>query len=129
MIYLVILFSSLYTFASTEIALQMVPRGKIFEEQGRDLILKTPSGTKVRIEFKRDGAFEEAKGMNLNHGDEFEPGDGLISLGTAAKEITKKLGMKPQGHWRLSQDQKLDWIYELGDELINARNGELISSK
>lgn len=129
MIHLILLFSCLLSFASAEIALQMVPRGKVFEEQGRDYILKTPSGTKIRIEFKRDGTFEEAKGMNLNYGDEFEPGEGLISLGTAAKEITKKIGTKPQGHWRLSKDTKLDWVYELGEELVNAKNGEFISSK
>lgn len=129
MIYIFFLLISISCFSSSETALQMVPHGKIFEEQGRDLILKTLSGTKIRIEFKRDGAFEEAKGMNLNLGDEFEPGEGLISLGSAAKEVTKKIGLKPQGHWRLSKDNKLDWIYELGSEVINAKTGELISSK
>lgn len=128
MIKYLLLFFSLNLYANPEIATQMVPKGRIYETEGRDIILRTMIGTKVRIEFKRNGGFQEAKGMNLNKGDEFEPGDGLISLGTAAKRLTKS-GFKPEGHWRLSEDNQFGWVYEIDQHLINAKTGDILVLK
>lgn len=105
-------------------ALSMVPRGKLDLQQGRDFTIKSLAGTKIRIEFRRNGKFEEASGDNLNKGDELEPGEGLISLGTAAQYIQEK-GIKPEGHWSLEQDPKLGWIYEVNHKhIIDAKTGK-----
>lgn len=96
------------------------------DQSGRDFIIKTGAGTKIGIEFERSGKFQEAKGNNLNRGDELEPGDGLISLSTAAQSLAKK-GIIPQGHWVLDRDPKHGWVYEFENTLINARNGHVIS--
>lgn len=96
------------------------------DQSGRDFIIKTGAGTKIGIEFERNGKFQEAKGNNLNRGDELEPGDGLISLSTAAQSLAKK-GIVPQGHWVLDLDPKHGWVYEFENTLISAKNGEVIN--
>lgn len=77
---LVLILSSLIrpSWGSREIAVSMVPRGKMIEENGREFLVKTTSGTKVIVEFHRQGGLQEASGKNLNQGDDLEPGDGLI---------------------------------------------------
>jgi hypothetical protein len=121
------LMSAGFLHASSEIALSMVPRSKLVEEIGKDFILRTQSGTKVHIEFTRTGILEEAKGKNLGQGDEFEPGDGLISLGTAARSL-EALGMKPTGLWNLEKDPELGWVYEIQNVLVDARDGKILKS-
>jgi hypothetical protein len=111
-----------------KIALSMVPRGKLVDTIGRDYIIKTPAGTKIEIEFKRSGKFDEAKGQNLNKGDELEPGEGLISLSSAA-QILNATGKKPEGHWRLEEDPDLGWIYELKMTIIHAKTGKIIQQE
>jgi hypothetical protein len=110
-----------------EKALSMVPRGKLIDQSGRDFIVKTAAGTKIEIEFKRDENFQEAKGNNLNRGDELEPGEGLLSLSTAAQALNKK-GISPQGYWVLDQDEKLGWVYEFENTLISAKSGIILKS-
>lgn len=112
-------------FASVEIARSMVPMGKIDETLGRDFIVKTRAGTRIGIEFTRQGRFEEASGKNLNKGDELEPGEGLISLGSAAR-IIDKAGQKPQGYWLLEKDQVMGWIYEINGIIVGAKTGEIL---
>ncbi len=126
-IYLCILAQCLSTcvFAATDIALSMVPRGKLVETIGRDFVIKTPAGTKIGIEFTRDGRLEEAKGVNLNKGDELEPGDGLLSLSSVA-QILQSTGFKPQGYWMLEQDKDMGWIYEFEGKIVNAKTGKII---
>lgn len=109
-----------------DLALSMVPRGKLMDQSGRDFIIKTGAGTKIGIEFERNGKFQEAKGNNLNRGDELEPGDGLISLSTAAQSLAKK-GVIPQGHWVLDHDSKHGWVYEFENTLISAKDGKILS--
>lgn len=121
----ILIFLSLSCFGETETAESMVPRGKVIEIFGRDYVVKTISGSKIVIEFKRDGFFQEATGKNLNQGDEFEPGDGLISLGSAAKRL-QDIGEKVRGHWRLEEDKKLGWIYEFENAVLNAKSGHII---
>jgi hypothetical protein len=123
---LVMLFSHSAFSLTPDLALSMVPRGKFEEQNGRDFTIKTGAGTKIGIEFERSGKFQEAQGNNLNRGDELEPGDGLISLSTAAQTLVKK-GITPQGHWVLDKDEKHGWVYEFENTLINAKNGELIN--
>jgi len=125
--WIVVMFLSHSAFSVTpDLALSMVPRGKLMDQSGRDFVIKTGAGTKIGIEFERNGKFQEAKGNNLNRGDELEPGEGLISLSTAAQSLAKK-GIVPQGHWVLDKDPKHGWVYEFENTLINARNGEVIS--
>jgi hypothetical protein len=124
-ILLIILSTTQLSYGAQEIALSMVPRGKLVDNFGRNFTVKTLAGTKINIEFKLDGKFDEARGLNLNKGDELEPGEGLISLSTAAQKLSQ-LGAKPQGYWHLEEDQKLGWVYEFEDKLVNARSGEII---
>lgn len=114
--------------SNTGMALSMIPKGKLVEQVGRDFIIKTEAGTKIHVEFKRNGNFEEAKGYNLNKGDDLEPGEGLISLSSAAHVLVKK-GIVPQGAWHLDQDEKLGWVYEMENTLINAKTGKIISAE
>lgn len=123
---LVMLFSHSAFSLTPDVAISMVPRGKLMDQSGRDFIIKTGAGTKIGIEFERNGKFQEAKGHNLNRGDELEPGDGLISLSTAAQSLVKK-GIVPQGHWVLDHDANHGWVYEFENTLVNAKSGEVIS--
>ena len=111
--------------ASPEVAVSMVPRGRVIEHFGRDYIIKTLAGTKIGIEFTTDGKFEEAKGHNLNKGDELEPGEGLISLSSAAQALVS-MGMKPEGFWNLEEDKKHGWIYEFNRTLVDAKTGKVL---
>lgn len=125
-IFLLLALSLPVAFASTEnLALSMVPRGKVIERFGVDYIIKTSAGTKVHVEFKRDGKFQEASGRNLNQGDELEPGDGLISLSSIAHKLSAD-GLKPKGIWTLEEDEQMGWIYDLGGNLVSAKTGEVV---
>jgi hypothetical protein len=103
----------------------MVPRGKVIETYGRDFIVKTPAGTKINIEFNLNGKFQEASGKNLDKGDNLEPGDGLLSLSTAAQSLQKE-GLSPNGFWNLEEDSKLGWIYEFESALVDATSGKIV---
>lgn len=114
-----------HTFETT--AVSMVPYGKLVENLGRDYTIKTMAGTKISIEFGRDGKLKEASGKNLNKGDELEPGEGLISLSTIAQNV-KSSGLIPDGFWLLEKDQKLGWIYEFnGKHLVCAKTGKILN--
>ena len=118
---------SAHAVVSETVALSMVPRGKLDIQQGRDFTIKSLAGTKIKIEFRRSGTFEEASGDNLNKGDELEPGEGMISLSSAAQKLQEK-GIKPEGHWSLEQDPKFGWIYEMNHQhIIDAKTGKSIN--
>lgn len=116
-------------------ALAMVPKGKVLDQSFREVTVKTESGTKVKLEFERQGKLQEASGLNLNRGDEFEPGSGLISLSTAAQSASKS-GHQVKGGWNLEKDPQYGWVYELAEEetdrklihLVNAKNGKVVRS-
>lgn len=116
------------TAATPDVATSMVPRGKLFEQIGRDYIVKSPAGTKIEIEFNRTGILQKAKGRNLNKGDELEPGEGLLSLGSVA-QLALKAGKKPEGPWILDNDKKWGWVYEFDHLLISAKDGKIIQEK
>ena len=125
--FLVQLLLSVGAFGAMEVALSMVPRGKLVESIGRDFIIKTTAGTKIGIEFTRDGKLEEAAGVNLDKGDELEPGDGLLSLSSVARKL-QETGMRPQGHWMLEQDKEMGWVYEFQGKIVSAKTGKIIKS-
>lgn len=116
------------------IALSMIPHGKIIDKLFREYTVKTKAGTKIKLEFERDGKFQEAFGLNLNHGDDFEPGQNLKSLSSVAQAISK-LGHQVRGPWKLEKDSQLGWVYELSGEsngaplsfLVEASTGKLVS--
>jgi hypothetical protein len=114
------------SWASSDLALSMVPRGRVIEVHGREFLVKTASGSKVNIEFHRNGSLQEASGKNLNQGDDLEPGDGLISLSTAARGVKMA---SPRGYWTLENDQVLGWIYEFDLGIVDARTGKLLVRK
>jgi len=116
-----------------DICESMVPKGKLVEKDGREYKIKTRAGTRITVELYRNGKLEEASGKNLNRGDDFEPGQGLISLTTAAQAATIP-GINLETRWSLDHDKKLGWIYEFNGEhkgvetdiLVDARNGKVI---
>lgn len=113
--------------ALDDIVLTMVPRGKVVDSMGREFTIKTPAGTKIDIEFRRNGKLKEATGRNLNAGDDIEPGEGLISLSSAAQKLQLK-GIRPKGHWLLEEDSDLGWIYEIENNLISAKSGKILKT-
>lgn len=121
--------------ATEELVKSMVPKGEISQKIGKDFSVKTPAGTKVTVEFDRDGELDEASGLNLGKGDVFEPGDGLISLSSAA-QVAQKQGHQIRGEWRLERDSKYGWVYELEgrrdeesmDYVIDAKRAQLIKA-
>lgn len=125
MLYLIILLSSL-AFADEGISLSMVPHGKLFETRGRTYILKSKGGSKIQIRYNLDGSFKDASGIDLNRGDELEPGDGLVSLSSVAKELGKA-GDEPRGFWILERDAKLGWIYDIQGTVVNAKTGKIMT--
>lgn len=122
--------------ATEEIVKSMVPHGEISQKLGQDYSVKTKAGTKVTVEFDRTGIFDEASGLNLGKGDIFEPGNGLMALETVAKSLAKN-GGRLLGEWKLENDSKLGWIYQISgvrddgnlNYFINARNSQLISAE
>lgn len=116
-------------------ALTMVPKGQIFQNNFREVVVRTTTGTKIKLEFDRNGTLQEASGLNLNRGDEFEPGIGLITLSTAAHKVVKS-GHKVRGDWNLEKDFQWGWVYELIEEehdrkifhIVNAKTGKLLKS-
>ena len=122
--------------ATEELVKSMVPHGEVTQGFAKEYTVKTPAGTKITVEFDRAGKFDEASGLNLGKGDVFEPGDGLLTLGSVAKKLNEK-GHFIVGEWRIEKDSKLGWIYELSglqDEeninyVVDARTAQLISSE
>lgn len=125
MLYLFILFTGI-VFADEGVSLSMVPHGRLFETRGRTYILKSKGGSKIQIRYNLDGSFKDASGIDLNRGDELEPGDGLVSLSTVAKELGKG-GDEPRGFWILEKDKNLGWIYDIQGTLVNAKTGKILS--
>lgn len=122
--------------ATEELVKSMVPGGKVSTHIGSDYSIRTEAGTKVTVEFSRKGELDEASGLNLGSGDIFEPGDGLISLGSAA-QVVEKQGHKVKGEWRLERDSEMGWIYELEgshehenmDYVVDAKRAQLIKAE
>lgn len=116
-------------------ALKLVPNGTVEMREGNEVKVKTAEGTRVEIEFNRDGTLDEASG-DMAKKDIFVPGNGLISLKDAVAAL-EKAGKTPSGDWSLDKDMMRDWEYEFegvenGREFeyrINAKTGQLVKSK
>ncbi len=125
MLLFVLTFTALISYASEDIARTMVPRGKVFESFGRHFVVRTKEGTNIHVRFDLQGKFCHAFGRELNRGDEFEPGNGLLSLGTIARKLKEK-GLSPEGFWTIEKDRKRGWIYEISGKMINASTSEIL---
>lgn len=95
--------------------------------------IKTKHHTFITIDLNANGEWEEISGVNLNRGDEFFPGQGLLSL----KQVEKRmfmLGKKIYGRWRLIKYQQYGWVYQVNAQnktqqtflMLNAYSGHLI---
>jgi len=119
--------------ATEELVKSMVPHGQISRKIGKDYQIKTRAGTRMILEFDQSGNLDEASGLNLGKGDTFEPGNGILALDTVAKALQIK-GHHISGEWKLENDPKLGWIYELNGPhsqedlsyLVNAKTSELL---
>lgn len=114
----------------------MVPKGKVDSKGWREYKVKTEAGTKVEVEFDRKGELAEASGDHLNKGDMFEPGQGLISLSTAAQAVTKA-GNILKDEWEFSNDSKYGWVYSFEGErkgnsmdyMVDAKSGAIVKAE
>lgn len=115
----------LITTAEEDLARSMVPRGKVFENFGRHYVVRTKKGTNIHIRFDLHGKFSSAFGRELNRGDEFEPGEGLISLSSVARMLNER-GTPPEGFWLLENDTIHGWVYELNGSVVQAATSRII---
>ncbi len=114
----------------------MVPKGKIDHKGWREYKVKTEAGTKVEIEYDRKGELSEASGDHLNKGDNFEPGQGFISLSTAAQSVTKA-GNILKDEWEFEKDSKYGWVYTFEGErqgnaldfMVDAKTGAIVKAE
>jgi uncharacterized membrane protein YkoI len=129
---------SLPAFAATDFtkaALKLVPGGSVQAVKKDEVIVKTPAGTFVEIEFNRDGTLDEASG-DMAQKDVFVPGNGLLSLADAVAAM-KKEGKEVSGEWNLDKDFMREWEYEFEgmengksmEYTMNAKTGKLIKSE
>ncbi len=95
--------------------------------------IRTKHNTLITIDLNANGEWEEISGVNLNRGDEFFPGQGLLSLGQVEKRMLM-LGKKIYGRWRLIKYQQYGWVYQVNAQnknqqsflMLNAYSGQLI---
>lgn len=95
--------------------------------------IKTKHHTLITIGLDAQGGWEEISGVNLNRGDEFFPGQGLLSLGQVERRMSM-LGRKIYGRWRLIKYQQYGWVYQVNAQsknqqtflMLNAYSGQLI---
>lgn len=95
--------------------------------------IKTKHHTLITIGLDANGEWEEVSGVNLNRGDEFFPGQGLLSLAQVERRMFL-LGKKTYGRWRLVKYQQYGWVYQVNAQsktqqtflMLNAYSGQLI---
>jgi uncharacterized membrane protein YkoI len=84
----------------------------------------------------RNGELSEASGDHLNKGDLFEPGQGLITLSTAAQSVTKA-GNILKDEWEFEKDSKYGWVYSFEGErkgnsmdfMVDAKTGAIVKAE
>ncbi|MFA5582911.1 MAG: hypothetical protein WDA09_01750 [Bacteriovoracaceae bacterium] len=97
--------------------------------------IKTKNNTYITIINNKNGQMEIAEGVNLNRGDIFDPGQGILPLSEIEKRMSL-LGEKTYGKWRLIKYQEFGWVYQLNVaspdhalfHMVNAYSGQLIGS-
>ena len=95
--------------------------------------IKTKGHTLITIKRDAVGKWEEISGVNLNRGDVFLPGQGLLSLEQVARKMLQQ-GRKIYGRWRLIKYQEYGWVYQVNAHnktqatflMLNAYSGQLI---
>lgn len=103
---------------------------KINESQVK---IRTQNRTEIFITLSPQGTWEEVKGVNLNRGDEFYPGQGMMSLHQISQRL-HRLGKSIYGKWRLVKYQEFGWVYQVNAKakkqpvffMVNAYSGQLI---
>lgn len=129
------------SFAKTDVNLKdaaskFIPNSKVVKVDGHEIDLQTAKGTVVEVELNRDGTLDEASGDAVNGGDQFVPGDGLMSLEQAIAAL-KTAGKSPTGDWKLKKSMMNGWVYEFdGQEngkdmeyAISAKDGKLVKDR
>ncbi len=115
---------------------KFVPGGKIVEQSKIDIKIKTKAGTNIEIGIDDDGEMEEASGTAAHKGDEFEPGNKLVSLKVAVDNLVKA-GKTVQGEWIFEENEEGEWIYDIeGEEnkkpvdyIVSAKDGKLLKTE
>ena len=115
---------------------KLVPGGKIVEKTKIDIKIKTKAGTNIEIGIDDDGEMEEASGSAAHKGDEFEPGNKLVSLKVAVDNLVKA-GKAVQGEWTFEKSEEGEWIYDIeGEEnkkpvdyIVSAKDGKLLKTE
>lgn len=118
----------------TDLALKLVPGGKVVEERAKEIKVLTGNNSLVEIEFKQDGSFEEASGEDVSK-DVFVPPMNLLPLSSAIAAL-KKEGKAPAGEWSLEQSFMKGWHYEFEgledgrkmDYVVDAKAGKIVSA-
>ncbi|HLT22328.1 MAG TPA: hypothetical protein VKZ84_02755 [Bacteriovoracaceae bacterium] len=111
------------------------PESNIDEHNDNIVKIKTKNNTYIRIFHNKKGQIEVAEGVNLNRGDIFVPGQGILPLSEIEKRMSL-LGERTYGRWRLIKYQEFGWVYQLNvaspDQslfhIVNAYSGQLIGS-
>lgn len=111
------------------------PDSQVLHRSAKSVKLKTKNNTYIDLQLNDRGQLEVAEGVNLNRGDIFYPGQGILSLTQIEKRMTY-LGEKIYGRWRLIKYQQYGWVYQLNVaskerpifHLINAYSGQLIGT-
>lgn len=115
---------------------KLVPGGKVLEQSKIDIKIKTKAGTHIEIGIDDDGEMEEASGSAAHKGDEFEPGNKLVSLKVAVENLVKA-GKSVQGEWIFEENEEGEWIYDIeGEEnkkpvdyIVSAKDGKLLKTE
>lgn len=111
------------------------PHSTILKQADTTIEIKTRNNTRIKLLLDTLGKLESAEGVNLNRGDIFTPGQGILPL-SQVEERMKKLGIKIYGRWSLIKFQEYGWVYKLnvavkGDpifHLVNAYSGQIIGT-
>lgn len=111
------------------------PQSNVLQEGPKIIKLRTKNNTDIDILFNHKGQLEVAEGVNLNRGDIFIPGQGMLSLSEIERRMLS-LGERIYGKWRLVKYQEYGWVYKVNAagkgrpifHLVNAYSGQLIGS-
>lgn len=136
-IFLTLIFSA--TNASSSIAKNydhFSPDATVIISTHQEIQIKTKRNTLIQILLDERGKLVMADGVNLNRGDLFYPGHGLLNLDQVETKMNQQ-GERIYGKWRLIEYQEYGWIYQVnvvtknGESLfhlINAYTGQFIGS-
>lgn len=125
-------------FAAEELAnkaLSYVPQGEVISKETDEIKIRSLKGGVIEIEFKQNGSLDEASGDDAL-GDQFVPGEGLLSLKEAVSYLVKN-NKKPTGEWTLEKSFLKGWHYEIEgnengqavDYILDAKTGKILDTQ